>query len=202
MSSKIETLNAHFIDPLNPDPADIRLEDIAHSLSMQCRFGGYTSRHYSVAEHSVYVARQVALRVLPEPDDRWSWTRDKGARRIVRQAVLHDATEAYMLDIPLPIKRAIPEYKALEEKLWATIARVFDVDVEMHPFIKEADRRMCSTEKLLLLSKHQTEWEWGEFLRLNPPYVGDWDMIDRYPVLQGMAKRRFLDFFANCKDPV
>lgn len=205
MSSKLETLNARFVDPLAPNPDDIVITDIAHALSHQCRFNGYTSRHYSVAEHSVYVARLVAKRLESvNPGTLFKPMYGDGNRmsrqQIIRQALLHDATEAYLLDLPLPLKRHIPQYGNYEKALWRIIAEKFQVPFEMHPLIKEADKRLCSTEKLALLSNHVTEWEWGTFMRDNPPYVGDWDILDRYPVAPGLARRRFLDFYDQVRE--
>jgi len=194
LSSKIETLNGHFADPLNMDPDDLRIGDIAHALAHTCRFSGYTSRHYSVAEHSVYVARIVATRLATETlYPAWA------EREIIRQALLHDATEAYLIDMPSPIKRAFPEYRAAEKRLWEVIAKKFDVPVEMHPFVKDADGRICTTEKLALLGPVTTEEEWGQFMRDFPPYTGAEDIIDRYAVQPAQARRRFLDMFDQVK---
>lgn len=197
MSSKIETLNGHFVDPLNMDPADVRIEDIAHALSMQCRFSGYVSRPYSVAEHSVYVARLTAMTLA----QRWGFQhwRDVLAnpkhKTTVRQALLHDATEAYLVDLPSPLKRHFPEFRAAEHKLWAVLAGVFNVPEDMHALVKEVDGRICTTEKLALLGPAMTEEEWGAFFRTFPPYEGVWDIIDRYEVGWRQARRRFIDFY-------
>lgn len=201
MSTKIETLNGHFADPLNMAPEDVRITDIAHALSMQCRFSGYTSRHYSVAEHSVYVATIVAM-VL---SDLWGWNDWRRVldapkhRTTVRQALLHDATEAYLIDMPSPLKRAFPDYRAAEKRLWTVITGVFDVPDEMHETVKTADGRLCTTEKLALLGPVVTEEEWGAFMREFPPYTGRWDIIDRYEVKPSLARRRFLDFYDMVK---
>lgn len=195
MSSRIETLNGHFVDPLNMDPSDLRIEDIAHALSMQCRFNGYTQRHYSVAEHSVYVARIVEARIAKSAN----YTLHNGIKTWVRQALLHDATEAYLMDLPSPLKRHFPEFRAAEEHLWSVIALHFNVPVKLHPFVKEADGRICMTEKLALLGPVVTEEVWGQFMRDFPPYTGDEDIIDRYAVQPAQARRRFLDMWDQVK---
>lgn len=200
-SSRIETLNGHFVDPLNMRPEDVRIGDIAHALSNQNRFNGYTSRPYSVAEHSVYVARVVA-RMYDNAGTSavMGLTEDIFDRRsITRQALLHDATEAYLLDIPRPVKLAIPAYGEIEARLWEVIAGVFDVPVEMHPFVKEADRRLCHTEKLAFLSPEGLDKPEWAIARDFPPYKGDWDIIDRYSVPAGVVRRRFLDMFDQVK---
>ena len=55
-TNKIRTASGLYIDPLNPDPDCINIDDIAHALSNQCRFSGHTSRFFSVAEHCLNVA--------------------------------------------------------------------------------------------------------------------------------------------------
>ena len=201
-SSKIETLNGHFVDPLNMDPADIRIEDIAHALAMQCRFSGYTRHHYSVAEHSVNVARLVA-RMLGDAGGSYHPGAEL-SRRIVRQALLHDATEAYLVDLPSPIKRHFPEFRVAEKKLWAAIAKRFDVPEEMHPFVKEVDGRICTTEKVVLLSPDTHMTEWRGFVRDFPPYVGDWNIVDvgnpEFPVPHSVIRKRFLDFYETVRE--
>lgn len=111
-TSEIVTYSGAVIDPLNPDPEQIRIEDIAHSLSNQCRFTGHTREFYSVAQHSVLVS------YLCDPKDAlWG--------------LLHDASEAYLSDIASPIKQfsdmgAI--YKTVEEALMTAIARCFSLE--------------------------------------------------------------------------
>jgi len=198
VSNRIEVLNQRFIDPLNPDPADVKIKDIAHALSNQCRFNGYPSRHYSVAEHSVYVARLVAMNLSKQFGFN-DWRRVLTSpvhRRTVRQALLHDATEAYLFDMPAPLKKAFPNYVEAEERLWTVIAEVFKVDADMHPLVKEVDKRLCSTEKLILMSDFIPGGpEWADHFTRYPPYAGTWDIVDRYDVQPSQARRRFLDFF-------
>src|ERR1035441_1601867 len=91
--------------PLIPNPADIRIEDIAHALSNQCRFGGHTREFYSVAEHSVRVSQ------LCTPENAlWG--------------LLHDASEAYLSDVTAPITELpqLEAYRAAERSLQGTNA--------------------------------------------------------------------------------
>jgi hypothetical protein len=115
------------------DPESIDIGDVAHALSLNCRFAGHIPYHYSVCEHSINVYEYCLQR-----------TED---RTILLQALLHDATEAYIADIATPFKALLPDYKILEANLWETIANKFGVPVVMHPLVKEADRVLLMTEK-------------------------------------------------------
>ena len=120
-TNKIRVFTGTYIDPLNPQLEDIHIEDIAHGLSMQCRFGGHTKVFYSVAQHCVEVAMQL-------PDE------------LRLAALLHDASEAYLLDIPRPVKGRLTNYKTIEKKLMSVIAKRFGFDNWDRPEIKEIDR--------------------------------------------------------------
>ena len=83
----IQTFTGRAFYVLDPRPEDVDIEDIAHALSMQCRFAGHCREFYSVAQHSV-----TASWLVPPEDALWG--------------LLHDAAEAYVVDLPRPIKRA------------------------------------------------------------------------------------------------
>lgn len=101
--SSLMTISGKFIDMLDPDPDVFDIEDIAHSLANQCRFGGHSSVYYSVAQHcclcSVLVPNHLKL-----------------------TALLHDATEAYLVDIPKPLKNQLPNYMRIEHDFMKIIA--------------------------------------------------------------------------------
>lgn len=110
---------------------DILVKDIAHSLSMQCRFGGHCFNFYSVAEHSINVAK-----LLPA--------------MYKREALLHDAGEAYTTDLPTPIKNMVPEFSKIEEVFLKKIGLKFEVDLcNLHPLVKQADYLMLRKEAML-----------------------------------------------------
>lgn len=91
--SWITTYTGRRFYPLAPRPQDVCLEDIAHALSMKCRWTGHVRTFYSVAEHSVRVARLL---------------NDQGFdARVQLAGLLHDATEAYLPDVASPIKGAV-----------------------------------------------------------------------------------------------
>lgn len=105
----------------------IFIEDIAHSLSMLCRFTGHARRFYSVAEHSLLLSQQVPL-------------------DLALCGLLHDATEAYCNDLAKPLKRQLPDYNALEDRVWAAVAFRFELPVVMPELIKMADMAMLKYE--------------------------------------------------------
>lgn len=147
----IETYTGRDVYLPDADPDSISIIDIAHALSMVPRFAGHIDKFYSVAEHSINVAW-----IVPEE------------HRL--QGLLHDATEAYLCDIPTPYKRMIPEYKALEDNLWATIAEKFGVPFELSPEVKYADRVMLLTERDNL--KENTKKNWSEEYENTPRWDG------------------------------
>lgn len=117
-----------FMDLLNPKPEDIRFADISRALSQQCRFGGHTGLFYSVAEHSICVSRAVS----PE-------------NRMV--ALFHDATEAYCVDVPRPLKAILgTAYQDVEKKLWTAIAKAFDLPEEIPEEVLLADNKALKGE--------------------------------------------------------
>jgi len=132
--------------PYAPDPKDVTLESIAHSLSQTCRFGGHTVKFWSVASHSLYVWAHVP----PEYG---------------LYAILHDASEAYMTDIPSPYKMLIPGYKETEAKVQQAIGEHFGVpDLDKLPEeVKAADYRALGHEAYSLMPRHGS-W-YGEYYR-------------------------------------
>lgn len=150
-SSVIQTKTGRGIDPFRPQPEQICLEDIAWSLSHQCRFTGHCNAFYSVAQHSLRMAREMESR---------------GWYETGRYAALHDATEAYLHDIPSPVKRR-PEmafYRAVEHQLAGLIYQKFGlsmrVPTDIEQKLKEADLRMLATECRDLITPSATvQWQ-------------------------------------------
>ena len=123
--------------PLDPHPSKIRLEDIAHSLALQCRYAGHLRAFYSVGQHSVMA----------------SWVDPFCSRAEKMQRLLHDAPEAYCQDVVRPLKRNLRDYKEIETRIasaieqWACLPHgSFGL-----PHVKRADLVMLLTEKRDLL---------------------------------------------------
>lgn len=123
----IRTYTGRYVDPFDPKPDDIVIEDIAHALSNLCRFGGHTKCFYSVAEHSLLCAVLVP-----------------GEHKLA--ALLHDASEAYLVDIPTPIKNRLPGYVEAEDRLMKVIAEKFGFKYPFSEFVKCADKGALEIE--------------------------------------------------------
>lgn len=117
----------HF-DPEHPTPGMIDIEDIALGLSREPRYAGQTSEFYSVAQHSVLVCD-----IVPAAYQLWG--------------LLHDATEAYLKDLPWPVKRLCPEYKVMERRLMRVIAEKFHLGWPEPTAVKRADLILLATER-------------------------------------------------------
>ncbi len=126
--SYIATSTGKHIDFVNITPDQICIEDIARGLSNECRFAGQLESFYSVAQHSVYVSQIVP----PE---------------YALEALLHDAAEAYIKDIPSPLKAMLPDYKAVEKRIEAVIRENFGLPPAMTVDVHYADLVMLATEK-------------------------------------------------------
>ena len=127
--------------PLEPDPEKVYVSDISHALSCQCRYGGHCDKFYSVAEHSVSVSRLCA----PE-DALWG--------------LLHDASEAYLVDVPRPLKE-LPEfvaYRAAERRLQRIIAQRFGLPPEQPASVTTADDTLLWVEAHSLLGSIEEEF--------------------------------------------
>ncbi len=135
----MQTVSGRQFWPLDPRPEDIVIEDIAHALSMMCRFGGHCERFYSVAEHSVLVSENV-----PPQDALW--------------ALLHDASEAYIADIVRPAKRFIDGYKHIEANIMAAVCSAFNLPIIEPPSVKRADNAILADEAAQIMGAKPKDW--------------------------------------------
>ena len=97
--SYITTYTGNHFDPINPDPELINIVDIAHALPMICRGNGQVSTFWSVGEHCILCAKEAAARGY--------------SNRVIEGALLHDASECYMSDVPRPLKQFMTVYKEM-----------------------------------------------------------------------------------------
>jgi hypothetical protein len=152
MVTCIQTFTGKMFYPLRPVVRDICIEDIAHALSHQCRFSGHTRHHYSVAQHSVHVYQAV------KSSRRWPAPADK----LLRWALLHDASEAYLVDLPSPLKASStlgPAYETAEKRLMRAVCRKFQMPQKMPDEIKLADLQVLAAEARDLMTPNAY---WGK----------------------------------------
>jgi hypothetical protein len=173
-ASAIQTWSGRRFSPLEPDPTAIEIEDIAHALANLCRFGGHCSAFYSIAQHSCLVADAAGA-----------------DHRTALHALLHDASEAYLGDLPHPLKHRSPLgvlYREIEEPLQAAILERFGLDAPAPATVKELDRALLATERAALMRAADDAW-WPELDGVEPLDVE----IDPWPPER--AAREFLDRF-------
>ncbi|RVI65316.1 hypothetical protein [Sinorhizobium meliloti] len=126
----MQTASGRKFWPMDPQPHEVFIEDIAHSLSLQCRYAGHCHRFYSVGEHSVHLARHL----------RWQGV------EVALWALLHDASEAYLVDVPRPVKPYLPGYKEAESRVMAAVCERFGLAADMPAVVHEADMRIIADE--------------------------------------------------------
>lgn len=129
--------------PLDLRPEDIDIEEIAHSLSNVCRFGGHCKEFYSVAQHSVIVCD-----LLPD--------------QYKLCGLLHDATEAYCGDMVRPLKKSLPDFERIEANIWTQIALKFNLPVYLPRDVQIEDARVLLMEKRDLLSHSEHKWDFPQ----------------------------------------
>jgi hypothetical protein len=151
----IQTFSGVEFHPLSPRSRDICIEDIAHALSHLCRFAGHVRTFYSVAEHSLRVSHE-AERVAT-----LGGYNDEDIRLHALEGLLHDATEAYLIDLPSPLKRSNPfkGYRIAEDRMRAALCGAFpDLPLHESPIVRGADRTLLSTEARDLLGPQPRIW--------------------------------------------
>ena len=166
----ILTQSGRSINLLQPDPALICIEDIAHGLSHLCRFTGHTRSFYSVAQHSLHVSYAVPAKYAFE-------------------ALLHDATEAYLGDVSSPLKALLPEYRLLEHSMDRAIRKRFGLPAMQSLHVKHADLRMLATERRDLMPHHADAWPILAGIEAQP--------LSLVPKDPGHARELFLSEFEN-----
>lgn len=127
----LRTITGKQFYPCDPRPEEVCIEDIAHGLSMICRFNGHLPVFYSVAQHSLACSH-----IVPPENALW--------------ALLHDASEAYIGDLIRPMKR-VPvlgtEYKKIEAQIMVVICTRFGLSMPMPEKVVWADNVLLATEK-------------------------------------------------------
>lgn len=140
----IETVSGKQFWPTDPRWCDVDIVDIAHALSNICRFTGHTRKFYSVAQHSVRVMKALGEGWSPE---------------LQLWALLHDASEAYIMDLSRPIKYLpeLEEYRKIESNLERFIFNRFDLWGTRPEIVKLADNALLKQERKELMV-HLHRW--------------------------------------------
>lgn len=141
-SDWIQTFSSRTVQPLNLRVEDVSIIDIAHALSNQCRFSGHVQTFYSVAEHCVRMS------FLGDP-------------QTAMWKLLHDASEAYLVDLPRPLKRSEglgAIYKFAEHRAMFTIAEHFGLEWPEPEDVKKWDVVMLLTEQRDLMGRQAKPW--------------------------------------------
>lgn len=133
----IRTFSGTEFTIFEPQIKQIMIIDIAHALSHLCRYGGHSNKFYSVAQHSI------ATSYLVKPENALC-------------GLLHDATEAYLVDMPKPIKYKMDNYRIMEDNLYAVIAEKFNLPLVIPDNVHEIDSKMI------------WKYEWDYFMLNNP----------------------------------
>ena len=138
----ITTFTGEDFTPLSPDINQIKIEDIAHSLSLMCRANGHFKCFYSVAQHCVNCANEAEARGF--------------SAKIQLACLLHDASEAYLADITRPVKRHLPVYMEAEKHLQNLIYLKFlgaALTEDESVCVKQVDNDMLVCEFDALMAK-------------------------------------------------
>lgn len=156
--------------PQDPRPEDIDIKDIARALSLTNRFGGHTQFAYSVAQHSILVA-------------------SKASPANALRALMHDATEAYLGDIPRPIKRApqMAGYAEMEAAVERAICARFDLPCPLvNDEIDSLDHRILVDERDFLFCDIAPGWGIDDLKSLG---------VEIVPMQPDFVERMFLMLF-------
>lgn len=142
MASYITTYGGTHFTPTEPKKEDLHITDIAHSLSMLCRGNGHVKTFFSVGQHCIHCAMEAQARGY--------------SKRIILACLLHDASEAYMSDVPRPFKQELPDYKKWEDALLDIIYEKYlgtPLSAEEAALVKEVDDDMLYYDLLHLLDE-------------------------------------------------
>lgn len=173
--------SGRLFDLANPEASDIVIEDIAHGLAHTCRYAGQCDGFFSVAEHSVLVSQVVSQSKLA--------------------ALFHDAAEAFIGDMSEPLKRMLPEYKAIEMRIERAIFERLGIEWPVPSEVKSGDYSVMAAEQQILMPPGTNEWLRKanvspanvEIRRLDPAKATAF-FLERYAELTRDDKRKYPGF--------
>lgn len=144
MTDYITTYGGSHFFPTAPSPEDIQITDIAHALSLLCRGNGHVKTFFSVGQHCIHCALEAKARGY--------------SKRVIFACLLHDASEAYLSDVPSPFKKHLAKYQILEDNLLAIIYEKYlgsALTKQEQAQVKAVDEDMLYYDLLTLLKEPQ-----------------------------------------------
>lgn len=170
----IQTFSGRHFDVFSPKIEDINIFDIAHALSNSCRFGGHTSSFYSVAQHSVEAVKFARENLTQSTID-------------LKAILLHDASEAFLVDMPRPIKARFSNFCEIESFLNKLIFKAFSIVDFNEDIVRYVDDALLVAEARRFLGVDPLV-EWG--------YIGFPDVtLELEPLSPNEAESEFLRFW-------
>ena len=161
-----------------------RIEDLAHSLSMLCRFNGHSRHFYSVAEHSLLVAGIMDEFLGGNP----------------LEGLLHDGTEAYLSDVPAPFKQLLPDWQKLDEALELKLRAWASLPLYKTEQCKEADWLALFLEAYELMPDRGAGYMDPHGLRKKALSMRERFSLRLQRWEPAVAELRFLQSFASMSD--
>lgn len=136
---KFYTYTGKMIEVTAPSPDSVNSLDIAHALSQIPRASGHFKHFYSVAQHSINCMREALARGF--------------SKRVCYACLIHDCSEAYLCDIPTPLKKELEEYRRIEDKFEKAILKkygLYPLTDEEKYLVKKVDEAILYYEFKML----------------------------------------------------
>lgn len=176
MAEYITTYTGIHFYPTEPVMEDIKIEDIAHALSLICRGNGQVKSFYSVGEHCIACAKEAEARGC--------------SKRVILACLVHDASESYMSDVPRPFKKYLKDYNEMEEHLLSLVFRRFlgsDLAEAEAEQVREIDNDLLQYDLYYLLKEGCPE----NLPELKTGYTYAFRGFD-------VTEKEYLDIFETC----
>lgn len=158
VTTSLETLMGYYLDYDDPRPETICITDIARGLAHTCRYGGQTTRYFSVAEHALYV-HDLVLENGGSDDEAYA-------------ALHHDSHEAYLCDWPSPLKVAIGQgvFDEIADKIDIAIGKALGIDhlLFKSDIVKKSDYQALLSEAATLKPSRGVGEHWNNFEPADP----------------------------------
>lgn len=147
---------------LNPQPEHFNISDIAIGLARESRFNGQNDIFINVAIHSIATCRLVEQIAATKGITKQSRKIRYTVLRLA--ALLHDASEAYLKDLPRPLKKLLPSYQQIQDRFTAAIYAAFDIPQLSQAdlaIIAQADNSGLRTEYHNTFRRDSCNQHWG-----------------------------------------